>query len=248
MFSCFVSSAMWCLLIAGFLAIRAYADGSCSIQTSWHTPGAHDGFNIHEHGAQPPEWAGDAFDQCRESHQGYKGVLASSNGKESYLVAHIISTVGARSHGDHDYKLAIRESNGNVSKWGRSGASNTTVLDYGTPPLLLNYKDAQARPSIQLPAGSLREFWMHHRTSKFIQVQWNIYDRMTNLDGSLTGDNGTNRAIEWIVDGTRLNNSDLVTLSPTLVCNPYCLFGIGNTEYQPRNSKGQLVPLIGTPN
>lgn len=73
------------------LCMEVFASAACPTPThdhgggtvtGWHPPGSHDGLNVHEHGAAPPDWvltSGHApFTQTREGHTGYKGVAATS--------------------------------------------------------------------------------------------------------------------------------------------------------------------------
>jgi len=166
----------------------------------WHTP------TTHEHGDAPPQWVLDSgnppFSQTRESHVGYKGVYDSSpGGAESYLIAHIISTVAARSHGDHDYQL-----------WLRSPASGEVlyyegVVDFGSPPPLRT-SDTGERPIIlsvgDTTASGGCETWYGRPGFNVMDVGWTICGRYARFDGTVLGGTGTGRTIDWLIPCSRL--------------------------------------------
>lgn len=186
-------------------ATPTHDHGGGELQLGWHPAGSHDGLNVHEHGDQPPAWAEGALTQTRESHTGYKGAYdVSPGGAESYLVAHIIATEGARSHGDHDYQLYIRDpESGQVFSW-------EGVLCFAEPcdaPIPERTVDTGERP-IALGERSATdgcETWYADPGNKVVDVGWTICGRYQAFDGTVLGGVGTTRTIDWIIPCDRLN-------------------------------------------
>lgn len=167
--------------------------------TGWHPPvhAASGCYFQHEHGDAPPSWITSAFTQNRESHVGYKGVLKSmSNGVESYLITHILSTISARSHGDHDYELWIKDPSGGQSHWAGQ-------LDFGSPPPLRT-SDTGERPIIQSIGDGGCETWYSRPGAAVVDLGWTICGRYQNFAGVTLGGNGTFRGTDWVIYPDRL--------------------------------------------
>lgn len=168
------------------------------IPAGWHAP------TTHEHGDAPPAWVlasgNPPFTQTRESHTGYKGAYARSpGGAESYLITHILSTVTARSHGDHDYQLWLRNPNTGEVLY-RAGA-----LDFGNPPPLRTV-DTGERPIIlgERSATDGCETWYSRPGALLMDMGWTICGRYQRFDGTVIGGTGTFRTVDWIVYPDRL--------------------------------------------
>ena len=173
-----------------------------TLTLGWHAPGAHDGLNVHEHGDAPPQWVLDSghlpFTQTREAHTGYKGVYAvSPGGVESYFIAHILSSVKARGHGDHDYQLWLRDP--------ETGAVTFVegVTDFGSPPPLRTV-DTGERPIILSVNDGGCETWYSRPGSTLMDIGWTICGRYENFAGTLLGGVGTFRTIDWAIPCDRL--------------------------------------------
>lgn len=184
--------------------------------TGWHPP------TTHEHGDAPPQWVLDSgqqpFTQTRESHVGYKGVLASMpNGVQSYFVNHILSTVMARSHGDHDYQLWVRDRSGNVSYW-------QGMMDFGTPPPLRT-TDTGQRPIIQSIGDGGCETWYSRPGAAVMDVGLTICGRYESFAGAVLGGNGTFRTSDWALYPDRFAGSG-GHVEPTLARDCAVEFGI----------------------
>lgn len=166
--------------------------------TGWHPP------TTHEHGDAPPQWVLDSpqqpFTQVREAHVGYKGILATtSNGVQSYFVNHILSTVAARSHGDHDYQLWVRDRSGGVSYW--QGA-----MDFGSPPPLRT-TDTGERPIILSVNDDGCETWYSRPGAAVMDVGLTICGRYETFAGVVTNGNGTFRTSDWTILPDRFASS-----------------------------------------
>lgn len=100
----------------------------------WHAPGAHDGYNAHEHGQAPPQWAIDFGRQflgeeypCfggpentggmenTDKHVGYKCVSFTLNRVEYYLCFHMTTNPMDRAFAFHSYRIYIKDAAGNIS-------------------------------------------------------------------------------------------------------------------------------------
>jgi hypothetical protein len=185
--------------------------------TGWHPPvhvvsGC---YFQHEHGDVPPPWVPNPFTQTRELHVGYKGVAKTSqaNSVESYFIAHIVSTEAARSHGDHDFELWVKDPSGGLSHW-------AGVLDFGTPPPE-RIADNQLRPIIVSvsanPDGGACETWYSRPGAAIVDVGWTICGRHEGFTGTLMGGLGTYRGADWVLPYSRLGNSAFPgTVAPTL--------------------------------
>lgn len=111
----------------------------------WHAPAAHDGLNVHEHGAQPPAWAnnwstqefgrgiqfgGDEASSPMENthkHQAFKFIVAKSDaGGDVLLRYHAASNPMDRAAQVHSYEVYYRDVAGNISFW-------QGVYDTGSP-------------------------------------------------------------------------------------------------------------------
>ena len=219
------------LLMLAFSVIpfgSARADGTCT-NYGWHdTTVQHNGLNVHEHGDAPPQWVLDSemppFAQCRELHQGYKGVYSvSANNVESYAIYHIISTTTAQGLANHDYQLWTREPSGAISTWGKLGSSNTSTLNFGTSTVCQD-------PNIKgAPRPTKTEFNQTHGwytlrwpdVGSFLEVQWNITGANEPHCVPTPVTDGTSRNALWTLDRAELNNVDTRVLSPTL--QMYCI-------------------------
>jgi hypothetical protein len=165
----------------------------------WHAPGAHDSLNRHEHGDTPPEWATGAFSQTRESHTGYKGVYdVSPGGVESYFIAHIVATEAARSHGDHDYQLWLRDPDTGYVHYEEG------VLCFAQPctaPTREMTDDDGQRPIVlgERSASDGCETWYSTPGSRIFDSGWTICQRYQAFDGRVLGGDGSYRLMDWIV-------------------------------------------------
>jgi hypothetical protein len=207
----------------------------------WHPPGAHldpvthRPLTPHEHGDAPPAWvlagAHQPFTQYRESHVGYKGAYApndkGSKGVESYLITHVLSTVAARLHGDHDFQLWIRTpGTGTVSYF--SG-----LLDFGTPPIF-RLTDTGERPIILAKGdeGATTtdcETWYARPGSNIFDLGWTICNRYSKFNGTVLGGNGIYRGMDWTIYTDRF--SEFAGADPALV--NYCSDdGFGHCRFQ----------------
>lgn len=178
----------------------------------WHAPGSHldpithRPLNIHEHGAPPPQWVLDSghtpFIQTRESHVGYKGMYAPSDkgskGVESYLITHILSTVAAASHGDHDFQLWVKTpGTGAVSYW-------AGLLDFGTPPITRTV-DTGERPIILSKPGTMCQTWYQAPGRLVFDMGWTICGEYQTIQGVTLGGNGSYRSADWVIYVSRLS-------------------------------------------
>lgn len=210
------------------------------VVSGWHAPGAHSGLGVHEHGDAPPAWvlasAWQPFTQSRESHVGYKGAYATTPAAgggtiESYFIGHILSTAGARSHGDHDYQLWIREPNGAVSYW----EGVLCFADPCTAPIPTHAKrssnpDPGFRPIILgVDATSLAQGFSECETwygkAQAFDVGWTICGLIDRLDGPGQGD-GTFRTVDWIAFPDRLDGPQARFVSPTLASRCVVAYGV----------------------
>lgn len=174
----------------------------------WHPAGSHGGLNVHEHGDAPPAWVTGAFSQTRESHTGYKGALGRSpGGVESYLVAHIVSTETARSHGDHDYQLWLRDpETGQVFSW-------QGLLCFSAPdclaPVPERRSDTGERPIVlgERSTSDGCETWYSTPGGIVADIGWTICGRYQGFDGTVLGGVGTFRTVDWVVPCDRLRGA-----------------------------------------
>lgn len=174
------------------------------VALGWHPPGSHDGLNVHEHGDEPPAWVyasgHQPFTQSRESHTGYKGAYDTSpGGAQSYLITHILSTSAARSHGDHDYQLWLRNpATGEVLYY-------AGVLDFGNPPPLRT-TDTGERPIIlgERNATDGCETWYSRPGVLVMDLGWTICGRYQDFAGNVLGGLGATRTADWVVPCDRL--------------------------------------------
>lgn len=184
----------------------------------WHPP------TTHEHGDAPPQWVLDSaqqpFTQTREAHEGYKGVLASlPNGVQSYFTNHILSTTMARSHGDHDYQLWIRDRSGGVSYW-------QGQMDFGSPPPLKTVDDG-TRPVILSVGDGSCETWYSRAGSTVMDVGLTICGRYQAFSGAILGGNGTYRTSDWAIPADRLSVASYGGhVAPTLARDCITEFGV----------------------
>jgi hypothetical protein len=175
--------------------------GACGESMSaWHPPVVDGCATGHEHGDAPPAWVMSAntpkpFSQSRESHVGYKGVFARhSSGAESYWIAHILSTAPARAHGDHDYQLWLKTTDGRVYYWdGLLCFANPCA---GTPPLRTS--DTGERPIILAQRDAGCETWYGRAERGIVDVEWVICGRNQHFDLSQSSGVGTHRTMGWI--------------------------------------------------
>lgn len=199
------------------------------VTDGWHVP------TDHEHGDRPPDWvlnsAWPPFTQSRESHNGYKGVYDDSpGGVESYFIAHIISSEAARSHGDHDYELWLRDpETGDISHY-------EGVMDFGSPPPERT-SDTGERPIILSVGDAGCETWYSDPGSTVMDVGWTICGRYQSFDGTVLGGTGTFRTMDWIIPCNRLPST-----SP-LQNNCQTEFGVSRLSFLV-NSRDYFVPGI----
>jgi len=201
------------------VAPTATVTPTVGLSLGWHAPGSHDGLNVHEHGDAPPAWvlasANQPFTQVREFHTGYKGTYATDRdgkGVESYLITHILETVAARSHGDHDYQLWVKTpGTGAVSYWAGS-------LDFGAPPPL-RITDTGERPIILSLNDGPCSTWYSRPGSNVFDMGWTICGRYQNFAGVTLGGNGSYRGMDWTLYTSR---PQFATADPGLAafCTP----------------------------
>jgi hypothetical protein len=176
----------------------------------WHSNKWGSCFTGHEHGDAPPQWvtqhalAGNSpmpFSQTRESHTGYKGAFAKhASGAESYFIAHILSNQMARSHGDHDYQLWLRTSDGQIFYW--DGLLCFARPCEAQPPL--RTRDTGERPIILAQNDSGCETWYQNG---LIDVEWIICGRIEHFNASITSGVGTHRTVGWFFYPTRFSGA-----------------------------------------
>lgn len=181
--------------------------GKCGESNSvWHPAVVMGCETGHEHGDEPPAWVLNAatpkpFTQSRESHTGYKGLYAKhSSGAESYLIGHILSTVKARSHGDHDYQLWLKTTDGRISYWeGMLCFANPcdaqpllALSDNGQRPIILS----QAQSGAPNGDGTF-ETWYGRADKGVIDLEWIIGERNASFDGTKSFGLGTKRTVAW---------------------------------------------------
>ena len=171
----------------------------------WHAPSAHDGLNGHEHGDAPPRWVIDSpnqpFTQNRESHTGYKGEMAvSPGGAESYLIAHILSTESARSHGDHDYQLWLRDPDTGAVFYQAGVLCFAQPCD--APTREMTFDDGQ-RPIVlgERNASDGCETWYSDPADPNVAIDlgWTICGRYQAFNGTVLGGEGSFRTIDWVI-------------------------------------------------
>lgn len=192
--------------------------------TGWHPPvhAATGCYFQHEHGDAPPNWVANSFTQNRESHVGYKGVLKSmSNGVESYIITHVLSTISARSHGDHDYALWVRDPSGGISFW-------QGQMDFGSHPPLRT-TDTGERPIILSVGDGGCETWYSRPGNLVFDIGWTICGRYQNFAGVTVGGNGTFRGTDWTIIKSRLAN--FPGAAPTLAQYAELQFGVERFQF-----------------
>ncbi len=191
--------------------------------TGWHAPVHGSGcYFQHEHGDAPPSWVANSFTQNSESHVGYKGVLKSmANGVESYIVTHVLSTIAARGHGDHDYALWVRDPSGGISFW-------QGKMDFGDPPPL-RLSDTGERPIILSVNDGGCETWYSRPGSLVFDIGWTICGRYQNFAGVTTGGDGSYRGTDWTIMKDRL--SSFPGAAPTLAQYAVNEFGIERFQF-----------------
>ena len=203
--------------------------------TGWHPPvhAASGCFYQHEHGDAPPSWITSAFTQNRESHVGYKGVLKSmSNGVESYIITHVLSTISARSHGDHDYALWVKDPSGGISFW-------QGQMDFGSPPPLRT-TDTGERPIILSVGDGGCETWYSRPGNLVFDIGWTICGRYQNFAGVTVGGNGAYRGTDWTIMKDRL--ASFSGAAPTLAQYAQLQFGVERFQFI---DTGHLFPDTG---
>lgn len=171
--------------------------GTPTVAAGWHPP------TTHEHGDAPPAWvlasANPPFSQSRESHVGYKGALAvSPGGVASYLIVHILSTVAARAHGDHDFEMWL------LDPETREVFYVSGILDFGNPPPL-RLRDTGERPIILSADDGPCETWYSRPGSPPApDIGWTVCGRYAAFSGEVRGGLGTFRGADWIIPCRRL--------------------------------------------
>jgi hypothetical protein len=170
----------------------------------WHSNKWGSCFTGHEHGDAPPQWVTAfaqannkplPFSQTRESHTGYKGVFVRhSSGAESYFVGHILSNAMARSHGDHDYQLWLKTTDGKINYW--DGLLCFAGPCTGQPPLRTS--DTGERPIILAQNDGACETWYGGAAGGIVDVEWVICGRNSHFDTSRSSGVGTHRTVSWI--------------------------------------------------
>lgn len=182
-----------------------------TVASGWHPAGAHDGLNVHEHGlVSPPAWVlasgHPPFTQTRESHVGYKAVLDTSpGGVESYFIGHILSTEMARSHGDHDYQLWLRDpETGAVTYYAGMMDFAVDPNNHMSPIPESAVDDPSIRPVAQSVGDAGCETWYTRPGSTVMDVGWTMCGRYQSFDGTVRGGTGTFRTVDWIIPCNRL--------------------------------------------
>ena len=210
-------------------AVPPTATEPAGFNDAWHAPLAHDGLNVHEHGAEPPQWVYDSpfppsFPSGPELHQGFKGAYdVTATGVESYLLVHILasgadtdgngfSDTGPRAVPQHSYKLWILDPSGGLSYW--DGVLNFSPD--GVNPAPLRTSDTGERPIILSNGDGGCETWYSAVGEAALDLGWTICGRDTSFDGTPLGGDGTFRTADWIVLADELPFTDPVQLSPTL--------------------------------
>lgn len=183
------------------------ATPSTNTMTTWHAPGSHDGLNVHEHGDAPPAWVlnspNQPFTQNRESHTGYKAETATSpGGAESYIIAHILSTEAARSHGDHDYQLWIRDPDTGTVFY-QTGTLCFAPWQNCTAPTPERTSDTGQRPIVlgERNASDGCETWYSDPADPNVAIDlgWTICGRYQAFNGTILGGTGAFRTIDWVI-------------------------------------------------
>ena len=203
--------------------------------TGWHPPvhAASGCYFQHEHGDAPPAWVAQSFTQNSESHVGYKGVLKSmSNGVESYIITHILSTVSARSHGDHDYALWVKDPSGGISFW-------QGKMDFGSPPPF-RLSDTGERPIILSIGDGGCETWYSRPGNLVFDLGWTICGRYEAFSGTVLGGNGTFRGTDWTIMKDRL--ATFPGAAPTLAQYAQTQFGVDRFQFI---DSGRQFPSTG---
>jgi hypothetical protein len=183
----------------------AGAVGKCGEPMNvWHGNKWATCFTGHEHGDAPPQWVTAwatannkplPFSQTRESHTGYKGVFVRhASGAESYFIGHILSNAMARSHGDHDYQLWLKTTDGKTFYW--DGLLCFAGPCAAQPPLRTS--DTGERPIILAQNDGACETWYGGAEGGVVDVEWVICGRISHFDTSKTSGVGTHRTIGWI--------------------------------------------------
>lgn len=175
-----------------------------TVAAGWHAP------TTHEHGDAPPMWvlasANQPFSQTRESHVGYKGAVdRSPGGVDSYFIGHILATEAARSHGDHDYQLWLRDpETGAVSYFEGELDFASNPADPTSPITESVIDDPGLRPVAQSVGDAGCETWYNRAGRNVVDIGWTICGRYQAFDGTVRGGVGTFRTIDWIIPCNRL--------------------------------------------
>lgn len=213
----------------------------------WHAP------SDHEHGEAPPSWvlasANQPFTQTREGHTGYKGMTAVQTGNsavQSYIITHVLTTEAARSHGDHDYQLWVRDSSGAVSYW-------AGILPFGqdannpTSPIIERTVDTGERPIAlgERNANDGCETWYSRPGRLIFDLGWTVCGRYQKFDGTIIGGVGTFRSADWTLYPDRFASRP--GAAPTLARECRVEFGVCRlsflrTGHQTPNT-GSVVPI-----
>lgn len=230
------TAALVCATLAPTLTPTVAATHTHTPTPSGHPAGWHPPTD-HEHGAQPPAWvmasAHQPFTQTREGHTGYKGMTASQTGRpavESYIITHILSAESARSHGDHDYQLWVRDSTGAVSYW-------AGILPFGqdpnvaTSPIIERTVDTGERP-IALAERSPTdgcETWYTRPGRLVFDLGWTVCDRYQKFDGTILGGTGKFRSADWVLLPDRFASHP--GAAPTLAAEARVEFGVSRLSF-----------------
>ena len=212
----------------------------------WHTPQAHDGLNVHEHGHAPPQWVMDSpwpasFPSGPEAHQGFKGFY-DPDGKdvdgdgagdfgESYILGHIISSDAAHHVNCHSVKVWIKDTGDGVSY-------AEGINCFGGPDLVTQHPRPDTGHIFSLDDGGC-ESW--YGDADWIAFDgWTICNRMADFEGNNLGGTGTFRTFEWIIYDFALDADEWIQVSPTLANDlggpfspPSIRFRVDSVEFDP---------------
>lgn len=228
-------------------ATHTHTPGPVTDPPGWHAP------TTHEHGESPQQWVLDSpqqpFTQTRESHTGYKGMRATAVDNaavQSYIITHILTAESARSHGDHDYQLWVRDSTGAVSYW-------EGVLPFGqdanvpSSPIFKSKADNGQRPIALAERNATDgcETWYSRPGRLVFDLGWTVCDRYQKFDGTILNGEGKFRSADWFIYPERLTRPG-GHVEPTLARECRVQYGscrIGFIRTGHDNPGPQVVPI-----